>query len=164
MFNREQGKTKQDNPMATKATPFVVNAVKRSMREVPSREDVLISRLVNAYNNKAFANPNAPLLTKGTINGYSADGSPWEGNNLTASSRDGERLGFLAKDKSRDGIRYGFGIDNINSRYRDIPDTDINTPLGTLDFGSDYDTFAAGFTPNAQTQAYITALAKMLGL
>jgi len=72
------------------------------------------------------------------------------------------RLGFLMKDQRDNGMRYGVGIDNIGSPYRGVLDKDVSTPFGTLDYGYDGDTVAAGFTPNDNTQAYINALKNAL--
>ena len=74
------------------------------------------------------------------------------------------RLGFLSKRRipddtvpSRYQTRYGIGIDNMGDPYRGVLDREINTPLGTLDYGYDGDTVAAGFTPNvSRTEDYYT--------
>lgn len=72
------------------------------------------------------------------------------------------RLGFLMKDLRDNGMRYGVGIDNVGSPYRGVLDKDVSTPFGTLDYGYDGDTVAAGFTPNDKTQAYVQALSRAL--
>ena len=66
-----------------------------------------------------------------------------------------KRYGFAARDRISDGqvpgrytTRYGAGIDNLplnGNRYNEI-----NTPLGTLDYGNEGDTAFAGFTPNIE--------------
>lgn len=62
----------------------------------------------------------------------------------------GERRGFVTKQDRANGTRYGFGIDNMGDPYRGILDRELNTPFGTLDYGYDGDTVAAGLTrPNA---------------
>lgn len=68
----------------------------------------------------------------------------------TFSDKNGNRRGFVESRKTDGGrTRYGVGIDNMGSPYRGVMDREVNTPLGTLDYGYDGDTVAAGFTPNA---------------
>jgi hypothetical protein len=62
----------------------------------------------------------------------------------------GDRRGFVTKQNREDGTRYGFGIDKVGDPYRGVLDRELNTPLGTIDYGYDGDTVAAGLTrPNA---------------
>lgn len=69
--------------------------------------------------------------------------------------KSGNRRGFVDKRKTDSGrTRYGVGIDNMGSPYRGVLDEEINTPLGTLDYGYDGDTVAAGFTPNISSGRY----------
>ena len=69
---------------------------------------------------------------------------------LSAWDKNGERLGFVARDKdpSVGYTRYGIGLDNMGDPYRGVLDRELNTPLGTLDYGYDGDTVGVGFTPN----------------
>lgn len=75
-----------------------------------------------------------------------------------------KRYGFVSRDRvpddridSRWQTRYGVGIDNSRSPYSGYYEKDINTPLGTLDYGYDGDTSFAGFTPNmSRTSDYYT--------
>lgn len=75
-----------------------------------------------------------------------------------------KRYGFVSKDRvpdervsSRYQTRYGVGLDNSRSPYSGYYEKDINTPLGTLDYGYDGDTSFAGFTPNiTRTSDYYT--------
>lgn len=63
--------------------------------------------------------------------------------------KNGDRAGFVSKDEnSPRSTRYGIGIDNVGSPYRGVKDREINTPLGTIDYGYDGDTAYAGITPN----------------
>lgn len=66
----------------------------------------------------------------------------------------GERMGFVDANNGR----YGFGIDKVGSPYRGVMEREINTPLGTIDYGYDGDTVGAGITPNY----YLQALANLL--
>ena len=71
----------------------------------------------------------------------------------TFSDKNGNRRGFVESRREDDGrTRYGFGIDNVGSPYRGVMDRTVNTPLGTLDYGYDGDTVAAGYTPPAIKQ------------
>ena len=88
------------------------------------------------------------------IKNYSGNGESIK----SAWSNDGsKRYGFVSKDRAYDNpqkTRYGIGIDNVGSPYRGAMDREINTPLGTLDYGYDGDTVAAGFTPAFYTGSY----------
>lgn len=87
---------------------------------------------------------------KVNVKSYSKNGdsmkSVWKGD---------KRYGFVSKDRIPDSsvpdryrTRYGAGIDNVGNPYRGVMDREINTPLGTLEYGYDGDTVGAGFTPN----------------
>lgn len=68
------------------------------------------------------------------------------------TDKSGNRKGFVSRE-DRDGrTRYGVGIDNVGSPYRGAYDGEINTPLGTLDYGYDGDTVYGGYTPPAVKQ------------
>lgn len=75
----------------------------------------------------------------------------------TVKDKNGNRKGFISKERANDNpqkTRYGVGIDNVGSPYRGVMDREINTPLGTLDYGYDGDTVAAGFTPAFYSGSY----------
>ena len=81
-----------------------------------------------------------------------------EGSTTTLSNGN-NRLGFVSNEMRDGGRRYGIGIDNVGSPYRGVLDKKINLPIGTIDYGYDGDTVAAGITPN---NYYIQALANLL--
>ena len=162
MFNREEGKTR-NNPMGEATALAAIDALQRSSRPYTSPRAEALNRLMAAYNNKAYANPNMPLFSKSSAPVVPLEGTPFMEDMLTASSRNAGRLGFLSRDRYADGTRYGIGIDNVGDPYRGVYDGEQSTPLGTLDYGYDGDTVYAGVTPNKKTQAYIGALAKLLG-
>lgn len=71
-----------------------------------------------------------------------------EGRSASLTNNRGDkRYGFVTRDRiPEEGIRYGLGIDNLpgnNDYYKEL-----QTLLGTLDFGKEGDTGFAGFTPN----------------
>jgi hypothetical protein len=69
-----------------------------------------------------------------------------------------KRYGFAAKDRMSDGrTRYGIGADFFPQGLGSS-DHEINTPLGTLDYGVDDETRYAGFTPNVVTRPGLAAL------
>ena len=76
-------------------------------------------------------------------------------------TRGGERLGFLQRRNTEDGPRYGFGVDNIGDPYRGALDRELNTPIGTIDYGYDGDTIYGGITPN--NNAYAALLDRLVG-
>lgn len=73
--------------------------------------------------------------------------SAWNGN---------QRVGFVSKDRISDSqipadrytTRYGVGVDNLPLKGDSY--NEINTLLGTLDYGHEGDTAFAGFTPNLE--------------
>jgi hypothetical protein len=149
MQNRETGKTYKKSPMGGTREPQLKDTVAKKTTRVPSEREEAVSKLLAAYNNKAYASPTAPLLAQ-----YKGDGY----NTVTASNRGGDRLGFVTKDRVPDEVvpdsrwknRYGVGIDNtlpVDSGYYE---NNINTPLGDFDYGHDGDTAFAGFTPNLE--------------
>ena len=94
------------------------------------------------------------------VKNYSGNGESMK----SVWSNDGnKRYGFVSRDRrpdaqlpeSRYTTRYGAGIDNLPlSGYSE---REINTPLGTIDYGHDQDTAFAGFTPNFErTRDYYT--------
>lgn len=147
MQNREVGSTKKKNPMTEKSTPLVRDTVQRTTKEIPSKRQEALSRLVAAYNNKAYGNQSAPL-----VRAFNAD----DHNSIQAYNHNGDRLGFVAKDAIPDQVnsdtrwttRYGVGADNMMNPQSGYYEQDINTPLGKFDYGHDGDTAFAGFTPN----------------
>ena len=162
MRNREEGITRQPSPMGA-ANPAYMNAIAESTKALPTASEELISKLMTIYNNKAYANPYAPLLSKYSGLYTDVNGNGNQEDLLTASLRNGDRLGFLSRDRRDDGTRYGIGIDNMGDPYRGIYDGETNTPIGTLDYGYDGDTVYAGVTPNDKAAAYISAFKNLLG-
>ena len=162
MFNREEGKTR-NNPMGEATALALIDALHRTSKPVGSPTEQALTNLVNAYNHRAYANPNMPLFKRSSGSMTTAEGNPVLEDMLVASTRDNGRLGFLSRDRSAEGTRYGVGLDNVGDPYRGVYDGEKSTPLGTLDYGYDGDTVYAGVTPNEKTQAYISALAKLLG-
>ena len=72
----------------------------------------------------------------------------------TFSDKSGNRKGFVSKEKRDGRTRYGVGIDNVGSPSRGAMDREINTPLGTIDYGYDGDTVYGGVTPNVSAGRY----------
>ena len=79
------------------------------------------------------------------------------------SDKSGNRKGFVSKENRNGRTRYGVGIDNMGSVYRGAMDREINTPLGTIDYGYDGDTVYGGVTPNLSIQNYPGMSALMSG-
>jgi hypothetical protein len=72
-----------------------------------------------------------------------------QGSMTAAYDRNGNRRGFVARDKSPIGYtRYGVGIDEMGPYDRGYYEGQRNMPIGDLDYGYDGDTVYAGFTPN----------------
>ena len=141
MQNREVGKTYPKSPMGGTPRPQKNDLVNRSSKPLQTKKEELVDKLVTAYNSRAMANPAAPLVSNAE-------------DTLSAYSRGGDRLGFVTKQRTPDAdvpdsrytTRYGAGIDNLPLQGN--RDYEVNTPLGTLDYGHEGDTAYAGFTPN----------------
>jgi len=84
-----------------------------------------------------------------------------EERSKTFYDKNGDRRGFVTKQRRDDGIRYGIGIDKMGDPYRGVLDRELNTPLGTIDYGYDGDTVAAGFTPKGTANAYYDLLNRL---
>ena len=83
---------------------------------------------------------------------YSGDG---EKTTSVWNNKGDKRYGFASKDRNADNTtRYGVGIDNVGNPYRGAMDREINTPLGTIDYGYDGDTVYGGVTPNVYSGRY----------
>lgn len=162
MINRETGLTRMPSPMGNAQNKEYVNALYNKVTALPTRSEELADRLINTYNNKAYANRYAPLLSNYSNLYMDNNGQGHQDDTVVATLRNGERLGFVDRNASDNGTRYGIGLDNIGDPYRGVYDGELNTPYGKLDYGYDGDTVGAGFTPNAQTMAYLQALQALL--
>ena len=127
--------------------------------EPVERRDAL-DKLITAYNNRAFGNPSAPLLSRGGID-YVDDNTDSRAydSNLALWAKSGDRLGFAGRNVVDGGpSMYSAGIDNLPFGERYV-NKEIATPLGT--FGAEYDgdgTAALSY----ETSPYIQALANLL--
>ena len=163
MFNREEGIDRMPSPMGYPKALELNNLVSTTTGAVASPVSDAIDRLMTIYNSRAFANPNAPLLSRSSTRSIDpTDISTNQNDMIAALTRDGGRLGFLTRDIADDGIRYGIGIDNMGDPYRGVYDGERNTPVGMLDYGYDGDTVYAGITPTDKVNSYIGALANLL--
>ena len=163
MFNREEGKTYPRSPMGGSGMGAeLIDALQRSQTPVNPTGD-LINRLLMAYNNKAYGSQ-APMFQKGSAAFNTVDGYPHQEDTLALMTQGGDRLGFLSRDKSVDGVRYGAAIDNMGDPYRGIYEGEKELPFGTLDYGYDGDTVGAGVKLNPKSARYIYALKNALGL
>lgn len=83
------------------------------------------------------------------IERYKYKDDDWRGSTTAAYDRNGNRRGFVARDKDALGYtRYGVGIDEMGPYDRGYYEGQRNMPIGNLDYGYDGDTVFAGFTPN----------------
>ena len=101
-----------------------------------------------------MANDLLNALLNATVNRHDYDVDGRRQKVTTVDSPNG-RLGFVSREeRPNDQTRYGIGIDNMGSPYRGIYDGEINTPLGTVDYGYDGDTVYGGVTPNINGGRY----------
>ena len=128
-----------------------------------SNADIALERLVNAYNNKAFGNPNAPLIQK-YGNDYVDDNYDSRAymSGLNLNDRNENRLGYIGKDARVDGTTYSLGIDNLSPILGDNNfDKSINLPIGSLGVDYDGDTFSASYE-SPSYNPYLFALKSLL--
>ena len=127
--------------------------------EPVERRDAL-DKLITAYNNRAFGNPSAPLLSRGGLDyiDNNTDSRAYDGL-LTLKSRDGNRLGYLGNNVVDGGpTTYSVGIDNLPFGATPV-NKSVATPLGT--FGADYDGDGTA-SLSYKSSPYIQALANLL--
>lgn len=137
--NKQNLLMKDDKPIT------VTKALQTETREIPSKHEEMVNRLVTAYNNRAFANPNAPLV--GNINSDNGDVRQ-RGYNLT--SRNNERLGMVSRTDTPTGTAYHAALDNGNEN-RGTLDATLNTPYGRFGGGYEQDTnYVYAESPNEE--------------
>jgi len=151
MQNREVGKTYKKSPMGGTPKASATNAVyNKKPQYVPSKSEEnreqLLDRLITAYNNKAYANPSAPLMQK--IN-MTTDVAPYAhetGVNLMERGAEnlGGRLAFANKWTNPYGTSYNIGLD-LGNLYRGMGEVGVTTPVGR---------FSRGFEDNTDYLSY----------
>lgn len=125
-----------------------------------SRPDVL-SKLVTAYNSKAFGNPNAPLMNRYGADYVTNDDERAFDSGIALSNRDNNRLGYINKDVRPGQTTYSLGVDNLpfgGNMY----DREITTPLGNIGLNYDGDGTASLNYQTSPNVYYLQALAKAL--
>ena len=142
--NKQNLLMKDDKPIT------VAKALQTETREIPSKHEEMVDRLVTAYNNRAFANPSAPLLSK--ID-FKSDDYNEKGMNLMKNGA-GDLSGRLAfaKKSQRAGnpVEYDVGVDNGNPN-RGVLDLLAKTPLGSFNGGFEDETNYASYSkPNGE--------------
>ena len=127
-----------------------------------TRREKLAQGLVAAYNNRAFGNPNMPLIQRTGVD-YVDDDNVERAymSGYALRDRNNNRLAFTNKDVRSGSTGYYAGIDNLPFGDN-VFSKSIDTPLGT--FGADYDgdgtaSISYESSPNVY---YLQALAKAL--
>lgn len=151
MVNRETGKTYKQSPMGGTPKASTKNAVyNKTPQYIPSESEAnreqLLDRLITAYNNRAYANPSAPLMQK--IN-MTTDVAPYAhetGVNLMERGAEnlGGRLAFANKWTDSYGTSYNIGHD-LGNLYRGMGEVGVTTPAGR---------FSRGFEDNTDYLSY----------
>ena len=111
-----------------------------STETITNNAPSIMDRIINAYNNRMFGNPNAPMLQN--INADGLDGSAIRGVSVVrhGSPDLSGRIGFASKDVSQNGdTSYHVGLDNGASN-RGVFDAAINTPVGSFGGGFEDET------------------------
>lgn len=163
MINRETGKTYRQSPMGGTPKPTVSDLVQRTAQKIPSQGQQALEKLMTAYNNRAYANPYAPLLYGGNSTYTTGDGTYHDDTLIQAGLRNGDRLGFVGRDiNTNNGLEYRAGLDlgDINRNYYDSEP--LKTPIGNFSYGHEGDTDYVSYDPNLKAEYYIQALANLL--
>lgn len=136
---------KRSLPMTDNVEHSKVNALQTETIPVKSRAEEALDKLITAYNNRAFANPSAPLV--GNINSDNGDVRQ-RGYNLM--SRNNGRLGMVSRTDTPTGTAYHAAIDNGNEN-RGTLDATLNTPYGRFGGGYEQDTnYVYAESPNEE--------------
>lgn len=127
-----------------------------------TRRERLAEELLTAYNNRAYGNPNMPLVQRTGVD-YVDDNNDERAymSGYALRDRNNNRLAFTNKDARLGSTGYYAGIDNLplgDNMYS----KSFDTPVGT--FGADYDgdgtaSISYETSPNVY---YLQALAKAL--
>jgi hypothetical protein len=128
----------------------VQRAVSTDTREVRSKGAEALDKLISIYNNRAFANPNAPLVQK--ADNTFLDGSTQSGLNvMKRGSQDlSGRMGFAYKYNSPGEVTYDIGLDNGRAN-RGVFDAQLNTPYGRFGGGFEDETnYLSASSPNEE--------------
>ena len=105
----------------------------------PVKEN-LVNKVITAYNNRAFGNPNAPLLQQ--VKADYVDDQTDEraySNAIVARNQNGDRLGLIEKNITPTSTNYQMLVDNLPFGTNEYEKT-INTPVGNITAGYDGDT------------------------
>lgn len=163
MINRETGKTYKSSPMGGTPNPTVSDLVSHTITKIPSQGQQALEKLMTAYNSKAYANPYAPLLYGGQNSFTTADNTDHDQTMIQAGLKNGDRLGFIARDiNNNNGLEYTAGLDfgDVSRGYYESPA--VKTPIGNFGYGYEQDTDFINYDPNAKAELYIQALANLL--
>lgn len=151
---------KQNALMTSKVEPRVIKTLQ--IEGGATRSNPNVDKLISAYNNKVYGNPNMPLVNKIGVD-YVTDDTDERAymGGLDFRNRNNDRLGFAHYDVRPDSTGYYAGIDNLPFGTNEYS-KEFNTPYGT--FGTDYDgdgtaTLSYESSPNLY---YAKALANLL--
>ena len=129
----------------------------------PVQKTTMLDRLVNTYNNRAYGNPKAPLISRLGVDYVDDinDERAYE-NSYALRNRNGNRYGFVDKDVNSVGTTYSAGVDNLSPLLgQNYYNRNFNTPLGNVGFEYDGDGTLVG-TLNVPSNAYYIAALKNL--
>ena len=146
MQNRETGKTYPKSPMGGTPKANVKDTVyNKGKQYVPTekeeRQREAVDKLITAYNSKAYANPNAPLMESYETTTDFEPISHGEGVNLMKRGAEnlGDRLAFANKWTDKYGSEYNIGTD-FGNLYRGVGEVGVTTPAGRFARGFEDDT------------------------
>ena len=159
-----QAKTSNDrsakrNAVMTNNTPYMSMGLPNQIDSRTYSQPTALDKLVTAYNNRAFANPNAPLINSFKDDYVDNNDSRALYSGLDLRSRDNNRLAFANKVVDSNGTNYNAGIDNLYFLGGGTFDKEFNTPVGTFGVGYDGDGTAYG---SYQSPYYLQALVNLM--
>lgn len=147
--------TKRNALMTNETAGEKINALQTEYKPVVSKGEQALNKLINIYNNRAFANENAPLIQN--LDNTFQNGERQRGVNIMkrgATDLSG-RQGFAYRYDRPDSTIYSAGIDNGNPD-RGTLDVSASLPIGTIGGGFEGETNYASYEPG-NTNPYIGA-------
>lgn len=162
--SRSQAVVRQPNDLVSRNNNGALYAgTSNESRTNPTASTQLLSKLITAYNNKAYAHPKAPMIGYSGFDYINGDGEKAYNEGIALRPNNGTegRYGFIGRDVSESGTNYTAGIDNLPFG-ENVYDKSIVTPVGTFNINYDGDTTATLGYNSSPRSYYANALLNLL--